>query len=80
MDTMTFNFFIIFQIVELINVTAKKMSREGNVIVVREDFSVFFQITQTVAYLVGKNLSKKYSPFWAYIISDIYIHIYIYVT
>ena len=57
------------------------MSREDNVIDVREDFSVFFQITQTVAYLVGKNLLKKYSPFVSFnFTSDIYIHIYIYVT
>ena len=56
---MTFTFFIIFQIVELINVTAKKMSREGNVIVVREDSSVFFQTIQAAACLVGNHFSKS---------------------
>ena len=67
-----------FQIVELINVTAKKMSREGNVIVVREDSSVFFQTIQMAACLVGNHLSKKYSSFvslyylW-YICIDLYV-------
>ena len=38
-----FHFCMLLQIVELINVSAKKMLRGGNVIVVREDSSVFSQ-------------------------------------
>ena len=66
---MTFTFFIIFQIVELINVTAKKMSREGNVIVVREDSSVFFQTIQAAACLVGNHFSKSIYLLRVYIIT-----------